>query len=35
MIPDLVPHALADLAHFGTPVKPSAEQYAQLYEQAL
>jgi alcohol dehydrogenase class IV len=35
MIPDLVPHALADLAHFGTPVKPTAEQYAQLYEQAL
>jgi 4-hydroxybutyrate dehydrogenase len=35
MIPDLVPYALADLAHFGTPVKPTAEQYAQLYEQAL
>ncbi|MGL6110023.1 MAG: iron-containing alcohol dehydrogenase [Rubrivivax sp.] len=35
MIPDLVPHALGDLAHFGTPVKPTAEQYAQLYEQAL
>lgn len=35
MIPDLVPYALGDLAHFGTPVKPTAEQYAQLYEQAL
>ncbi|MBL8327997.1 MAG: iron-containing alcohol dehydrogenase [Rubrivivax sp.] len=35
MIPELVPYALADLAHFGTPVKPTAEQYAQLYEQAL
>jgi alcohol dehydrogenase class IV len=35
MIPDLVPYALADLAHFGTPVKPSAEQYTQLFEQAL
>jgi alcohol dehydrogenase class IV len=35
MIPDLVPYALGDLAHFGTPVKPTAEQYAQLFEQAL
>jgi alcohol dehydrogenase class IV len=35
MIPDLVPYALGDLAHFGTPVKPTAEQYAQLFAQAL
>lgn len=35
MIPELVPYALTDLAHFGTPVRPTAEQYAQLYEQAL
>ncbi|HYN61148.1 MAG TPA: iron-containing alcohol dehydrogenase [Rubrivivax sp.] len=35
MIPDLVPYALGDLAHFGAPVKPTAEQYAQLYEQVL
>lgn len=35
MIPELVPVALADLAHFGCPRKPSAEEYAQLYQQAL
>jgi alcohol dehydrogenase class IV len=35
MIPDLVPYALGDLARFGAPVKPTAAQYAQLYEQAL
>jgi alcohol dehydrogenase class IV len=35
MIPDLVPYALGDVAHFGTVVNPTAEQYAQLYEQAL
>jgi len=35
MIPDLVPYALGDLAHFGTPVRPTAEQYAQLFAQAL
>lgn len=35
MIPDLVPYALSDLAHFGAPRKPSAEDYAQLYQAAL
>lgn len=35
MIPDLVPYALGDLAHFGAPVKPTAEQYAQMFEAAL
>ncbi|MFN0183961.1 MAG: iron-containing alcohol dehydrogenase [Aquabacterium sp.] len=35
MIPELVPVALADLAHFGCPRKPSADDYAQLYAQAM
>lgn len=35
MVPDLVPHALADLAHFGAPVKPTAEQYAAMYLESL
>ena len=35
MVPDLVPHALADLAHFGAPVKPTAEQYAALYLESM
>ncbi len=35
MIPDLVPYAIGDLAHYGNPVKASAEEYAQLYAQAL
>ncbi len=35
MIPDLVPHALGDLAHFGNPRRATAEEYAQLYAQAL
>ncbi|MBW6496192.1 MAG: iron-containing alcohol dehydrogenase [Burkholderiaceae bacterium] len=35
MIPDLVPHAMGDLAHYGNPRRASAEEYAQLYLQAL
>ncbi len=35
MIPDLVPHALADLAHFGNPRKATAEEYAQLFIESL
>jgi 4-hydroxybutyrate dehydrogenase len=35
MISDLVPHALGDLAHFGNPRRATAEEYAQLYLQAL
>jgi alcohol dehydrogenase class IV len=35
LIPDLVPHALADLAHRGNPRKASAEDYARMFESAL
>lgn len=35
MVPDLVPHALADLAHFGAPVRPTAEQYAALFLESM
>jgi 4-hydroxybutyrate dehydrogenase len=35
LIPDLVPHALADLAHLGNPRKASAEDYARMFESAL
>lgn len=35
MIPDLVPYAMSDLAHFGNPRKPGAQDYAALFEQAL
>jgi 4-hydroxybutyrate dehydrogenase len=35
MIPDLVPHALADLAHFGNPRKASADDYARLFHESL
>ena len=35
MIPDLVPYAIIDLAHFGNPRNPGAPDYAALFEQAL
>jgi 4-hydroxybutyrate dehydrogenase len=35
MVPDLVPYALADLAHFGNPRRPDADDYAALFMQAL
>ena len=35
MIPDLVPHAMADLAHLGNPRRATPEDYASLFEQAL
>jgi 4-hydroxybutyrate dehydrogenase len=35
MVADLVPHALADLAHMGAPRKPTAEQYAAMYIESL
>ncbi len=35
IVPGMVEHALGDVCHFGAPRKPTADDYAMLYEQAM